>query len=94
MKNSVRWIGEIEGILIIGLQSIDSTLPGQEKIILSFFECNLFVLGYTDGTCPFDNNRYFHCPNGQGYYILETGFNDSYEIIKTNKAIDSDDSPE
>ena len=48
-------------------------------------------LGYTDGTCPFDNKRYFHCPNGQGYYILESGLNDSYEIIKANRVHSSDD---
>ncbi|CAF0727749.1 unnamed protein product [Rotaria sp. Silwood1] len=45
----VRWLGFIEEISIIGLQLIDSILPG-----------------YTDGTCPFDNKRYFNCPNGQG----------------------------
>jgi len=51
--------------------------------------------GYTDGTCPFDNNRYFSCPQGQGYYILETGFINSYEIIQkkreTKKLSTSDD---
>ncbi|CAF2315544.1 unnamed protein product [Rotaria sp. Silwood2] len=61
----VRWLGFIEEIPIIGLQLIDSILPG-----------------YTDGTCPFDNKRYFNCSNGQGYYILESGFIDSYKIIQ------------
>jgi hypothetical protein len=53
------------------------------------------VIGYTDGTCPLDNKRYFICPHGQGYFILETGFNDSYKIIQkkigSNKINGSDD---
>jgi hypothetical protein len=32
LENRVRWLGEIEDIPIIGLQSIDSTLPGQENL--------------------------------------------------------------
>ncbi|CAF0918866.1 unnamed protein product [Rotaria sordida] len=70
VQNSVQraivcWLGFIEETPIIGLQLIDSILPG-----------------YTDGTCPFDNKRYFNCPKGQGYYILESGFTDSYKIIE------------
>ena len=54
-----------------------------------------YLSGYTDGTCPLDNIRYFNCPHGQGYYILETAFMKSYEIIprkiETNKLTTSDD---
>ena len=52
-------------------------------------------IGYTDGTCPFNNKRYFDCPPGQGYYILESSFNNSYKIIQkkteNNKINGSDD---
>lgn len=51
--------------------------------------------GYTDGICPLDNKRYFICPNEQGYYILESSFINSYEIVQkiteTNKLSTSDD---
>ncbi|CAF1944962.1 unnamed protein product [Rotaria magnacalcarata] len=74
----VRWLGSIEEIPIIGLQLINSTLPG-----------------YTDGTCSLDNQRYFICSNGHGYYVLESSFHDSYKIIKKtteiNNATTSDD---
>lgn len=48
------------------------------------------LLGYTDGTCPFDNNRYFDCPGGQGYYVLENGFDKSYRILQTNRGTGKD----
>ncbi len=75
---------------------IDSVLPGKKNLFLFHFLYNIFYLSeYTDGTCSFDNNRYFNCPNGQGYYILETSFINSYEIvqkkIETKKLLTSDD---
>ena len=79
---------------MIGLQSIDSVLPGK-KYLFSLFDNLSNVLGYTDGTCSFDNKRYFNCPPGQGYYILRNTFGDFYEIvqkkIETNKWTASDD---
>jgi hypothetical protein len=62
---------------------MDLTLPGK-KNFFAFLYNMCYIAGYTDGTCPFDNKRYFNCPHGQGYYILENGFIDSYKIIQKN----------
>jgi len=74
---------------------IDSVLPGKTNFYLIFLYNIFYLSGYTDGTCPFNNKRYFNCPDGQGYYILETSFINSYEIVQkkmeTKKLTTSDD---
>jgi hypothetical protein len=49
-----------------------------------------FRLGYTNGTCPIDNQRYFLCPEERGYYILASTFSNTYKI--SHSADQSDDS--
>ena len=41
-------------------------------------------LGYTDGICPIDNQRYFRCPDGRGYYVLKTTFVQSYTSVPSD----------
>lgn len=48
----------------------------------------LRLAGYTDGTCPIDNKRYFQCPDGKGYFILESAFLHSYTIVREPVSID------
>jgi hypothetical protein len=36
LENSVRWLGFIEGIPVIGLQSIESILPGTKDLFHVF----------------------------------------------------------
>lgn len=82
---SVRWIGEIENMPIIGLESLNSTLPGKKEIFFNHSMIFQTFLGYTDGICPFDNQRYFKCPPEHGYYVLESGFNESYKIVQAKR---------
>ena len=73
---------------------MNSMLPGQ-KNLFRFLHINPCITGYTDGTCPIDNIRYFNCPYGEGYYVLGIGFADFYKTtqktIETNKSTTSDD---
>ena len=42
-------------------------------------------LGFTDGTCSLNNQRYFQCPDGYGYYVLENNFFKTHRIIEKKK---------
>lgn len=41
--------------------------------------------GYTDGTCSLDNQRYFQCTDGHGYYVLQNNFFNTHRIIEKKK---------
>ncbi|UJR25549.1 hypothetical protein I4U23_006894 [Adineta vaga] len=54
----------------------------EDNAIIGLQLNNSTLPGYTDGTCPYDNKRYFLCPPDQGYYVLESSFINSYRLIQ------------